>query len=299
MENKTQISVIIVNYNTEELTKNCILSVIENTKKVKCEIIVVDNASTDGSLETLTKLQNKGLIKLIKSKQNLGFAGGNNLAIRKAFGRYILLLNSDTVLENNTIFEVYKWMEKHPDVGISTCSLIGVDGKKQAPGGNFPTLLRAISWMTIEDLPFVDKLIKPFHPKKFNDNYPNEIHWATGTFFFVRQELTEQVGLLDDNYFMYTEEVDYCYRAFKKGWKIYYLPIGKVKHFGKASSSNRFALVQEIKGVKLFYKKHYPKWHYDILRIFLKIGSFLRIVAYFVVGKKQISSTYIDVFNNA
>lgn len=167
MAKETEVSIIIVNYNTKTLTEQCILSVVEYTRDVQYEIIVVDNASNDESIPLLESLNKKGIINLIKSKKNLGFAGGNNLGIKKAKGKYLLLLNSDTMLNDNVIGNVYRWMEDNKDVGVATCALTGTDNVRQAPGGNLPNLLNVISWMTIEDLPFIDKIIKPFHPKKF------------------------------------------------------------------------------------------------------------------------------------
>lgn len=292
------VSIIIVNYNTKDLTQQCINSVIETTKGTKKELIVVDNASTDGSVLMLEKLSTRGKIKLIKSKKNLGFSGGNNLGIKASEGEYVLLLNSDTIIQDDAISVMVDWMEKHPKVGIATCSLKGKDGKTQAPGGNFPTLLRVISWMTIEDIPFVDNFIKPFHPKKYKHKKPTQYDWVTGTFFLVRKEVINQIGMLDTNYFMYTEEVDFCFRARKKGWHIYYVPLAEIIHLGMASSSNRYALVQEAKGIKLFYKKHFPSWQFSIMTFFLKIGSLLRAVAYTLIGKREIARTYFEILNN-
>lgn len=298
MAKETEVSIIIVNYNTKTLTEQCILSVVEYTRDVQYEIIVVDNASNDESIPLLESLNKKGIINLIKSKKNLGFAGGNNLGIKKAKGKYLLLLNSDTMLNDNVIGNVYRWMEDNKDVGVATCALTGTDNVRQAPGGNLPNLLNVISWMTIEDLPFIDKIIKPFHPKKFEQKEPSELGWVTGTFFFIRKKVIDQIGVLDEDFFMYTEEVEFCYRAREKDWKMFYLPQHDIVHIGKASSNNKFALTQEIKGIKLFFRKHSPTWQYPILIMFLTLGSLLRVIAYSILGRKEQSEIYVDIFKN-
>jgi GT2 family glycosyltransferase len=188
-----KLSVIVVNYKTKKLTGECLKSVIKNTKKIDYELIVVDNASNDGSVEYLSEcFTNK--IKIIRSKKNLGFGYANNLALKKAKGEYTLLLNSDTILRDDVLKDIVSWMDNNTEVGVFSCKLYGKDGKVQENGGYFPTLPRVFSWMTIQDLPLVDRLIKPFHPLKeksltkeynFYSKY-RELDWVTGAFFLLR-----------------------------------------------------------------------------------------------------------------
>jgi len=296
------ISLIIVSYNTKDLTRECINSIIKNTKGIDYEIIVVDNASKDASVEVLKKLK-KGKtqkIEIIENKNNKGFGGANNQGIKRAGGKYILLLNSDTVIHDNIIGEMTGWMNKRKSIGIAGCSLKNKDGSMQGTGGYFPTLVRVFSWMTIQDIPGVDKFIKPFHPmhsksfKKGEQFYKKakELDWVTAAFFLIRKKVVEDIGYFDEEYFMYTEETDYCFRAKKAGWKIFYTPKWEITHLGGASGKKMSYVIQEFEGVKLFYKKHYPAWQYPILRLLLKIGSAGRIVLFGLLEGKGAAKAY-------
>lgn len=270
------LSVVIVNYKTEKLTEECVKSVKKFTKEIKYEVIVIDN-----------------------SVNNLGFAGGNNVGIKKSKGRYVLLLNSDTLIHDNVLGEMAAWMDENPKIGIATCALKNVDGSLQGTGGYFPTLLRVFSWMTIQDLPFVDNIIKPFHPMKEKsfvrgDSFYQkirEVDWVTGAFMMIRKEVVDDIGWLDEGYFMYTEDTDFCFRAKEKGWRVVYNPKWSITHFGGKSSTREFPILSEFKGVKIFYKKHYPKWQYPILRFFLKLGSLWRIL---LINPKIYAKAFIE-----
>ncbi|CAN5344047.1 glycosyltransferase family 2 protein [soil metagenome] len=271
MNMSIDLSIIIVNYNTKELTLSSIFSVRKFTKNINYEIIVVDNGST----ETLTESKD---YKLIKSNENLGFAGGNNLGLKKAQGKYLLLLNSDTLIHNNVIGEMMDYLDKNSEIGIATCALKGKDGKLQSNGGYFPTISSVFSWMMIQDLPFIDNIIQPFHPKIAFYTKSRELDWVTGAFLLTRREVINQIGYLDDDYFMYVEDTDFCFRAKKKGWGIFYNADFSITHLGGASSAKEFPIISEFKNLKIFYKKHYPNQQYNILRIYLKLGSILRMI---------------------
>ena len=306
------LSIIIVSFNTKKLTKACIESVVKNTKKIKYELVLIDNASVDGSMEEIERsiksIKSKDIGGLlIQNKKNLGFGEANNQGMKVAKGKYILLLNSDTIVENNVLGEMIVWMDKNPKVGIASCALKNLDGTMQGTGGYFPTLMRVFSWMTIQDIPFVDKFIKPFHPMRSQspikgDSFfekEKELDWVTGAFFLFQREVYRQVGNFDKDYFMYTEETDYCFRAKKKGWKVYYLPQWSIKHIGGASGKSWSYIISEYKGVKLFYKKHYPKWQYPFLRVLLKIGSLGRIIVHGLLHGKEAIKVYAKAFKMA
>src|SRR5581483_2735397 len=196
MNTSLDLSIVIVNYNTKKITLDCIDSVYKNTKDINYEIILVENSSDDPILLKDIKKDGKK-INLIVSKENLGFAAGNNSGIKIAKGRYVLLLNSDTLVTSNVLAEMVSWMDENPKVGISSCALKNKDGSLQGTGGYFPTLIRVFSWMTIQDFPFVDLFIKPFHPTKEksfskNDGFytkERELDWVTGAFFLIRKEV--------------------------------------------------------------------------------------------------------------
>lgn len=300
------LSIIILSYNTEKLLTECLDSIYKLTKGITFEVIVVDNASSDNSLEQIEKLAKKyQTIDLIANNKNLGFAKANNLAIKRAKGRYLLLLNSDTLIKVNMLPEILYWMDGHPKVGIASCALKNADGSLQPTGGYFPTLFKIFSWMFfLDDLPLIDRLVKPYHPLHEESFFYQgkglfkkvvERDWVTGAFFLVRREVVEKVGFLDENYFMYVEEVDFCFRAKKTGWQVWFLPEWSIIHIGRASSSdNSFPIISEYQGLKVFYKKHMPHWQYNFLRLFLKIGSIFRILLFILLGKFKRSRIYVQ-----
>lgn len=267
------LSIVIINFNTKKLTQECIASIKRFTSKLTYEIILVENSSEK---KEFVKLPG---IKIINPGKNLGFTGGNVAGMKLAKGKFVLILNSDTLIHDNVLTEMVSWMDKNPQIGIGSCSLKNKDGSLQSTGGYFPTLLRVFSWMTIQDLPFVDNFIPPFHPKSTNFYHKEkELDWLTGAFMMIRREVIDQIGYFDEEYFMYTEDTDYCFRARQKGWQVYYNPAWSITHLGGASSTKEFPLLSEFKNVKLFYKKHYPAWQYPILRFLLKLGSLWRII---------------------
>ena len=304
------LSIIIINYNTNKITSDCIKSIVKNTKGIRYEIIVVDNASSDGSIEVLQKLKKdiKNLI-VIKNKDNRGFGPGNNQAIEKTNGKLILLLNTDTILHDNVLGEMVEWMRKHKNVGVTTCSLKNSDGTIQGTGGYFPTLFRVFSWMFfLDDIPILDSLIKPFHPVHGQSPFykgtsqfkkTREQDWVTGAFLLTRRNVVDQVGDFDEDYFMYTEEVDYCFRVKKAGWQIWYLPKWSITHLGGASSTAEFPIVSEYKGIKIFYKKHNPPWQFFFLRLFLKGGAILRMIIFGAIKGKEAMGSYAKAYQVA
>jgi hypothetical protein len=300
MEVKT--SIIVINYNTRELTLDCIGSVLKYTKGINFEMILVDNGST----EKIEIPKNKN-IKLIRNNKNLGFSKANNQGIKKASGEYILLLNSDVIIKDNVIGRLSAWMDKHLEVGIASCKLLDKDGMTQGTGGYFPTLSRVFSWMTIEDIPGVERLIKPFHPLHTKSFYKNssfyerqrELDWVTGAFLFINKKVIDDIGLIDEDYFMYTEDVDFCYRAKAACWKVMYLPRFAIIHLGGKSSTAEFPIISEFAGIKLFYKKHYPSWQMPILRFFLKTGALLRFIFFTIIGRREAMATYAEAFKVA
>ncbi len=284
------VSIIIVSFNTKDILSRCLNSIFKYTNDLNFEVLVVDNNSADGSSELLKrfKIKYKNLF-VIENKENLGFAKGNNLGIGKSKGKYILLLNSDTLLTENSILKMYEYMEKKPKCGIATCALLNSDMSEQATGGAFPTLSKIILWATfIDDLPIISKFVTSYHPHTntfyLGSNYYEKEHqqdWVTGAFFMIRREVVNELPEIDPDFFMYVEELEYCYRAKKKGWQIWYTPITKIIHLGGASSPNKTnAIVGEFINLKLFYKKHFSGWQELVLLLLLKFAALLRVVVF-------------------
>lgn len=194
-------------------------------------------------------------------------------------------------------------MDDHPKVGISTCALVNPDKKTyQGSGGSFPTLGKVFAWMTfLDDIPGLDKLIKPYHPMHglspihTNESYFKKAHkqdWLTGAFFLMRKSAMDTVGLFDEDFFLYVEEVELSYRFAKAGWEIWYLPDWKIVHFGSATIGSERALIFELQNIKLFYEKHYPKWQIPILTFILKFGALLRIIIFGILKGKDVAKIY-------
>ncbi len=306
MDKNIDISIIIVSFNTKKLTQETIESVVKNTKGINYEFLVIDNDSKDGSVEILRNLAKKLPLTLIENHDNVGFGYANNQGMKKARGRYLLLLNSDTKVESNVLSEMIDWMDKNPEVGISSCALRNADRSLQGTGGYFPNLFRVFSWMFfLEDIPFLSKIIKPYHPMHPNSPFykgedffkkEDDRDWVTGAYFLIREKTFDEVGYFDKDYFMYAEEVDYCFRAKQKNWQVKYLPKWAIIHYGGASGTSEFAILSEYKGVKIFYSKHYPRWQFPILILILKLGAFLRIFLYGLTKGLKAAQIYAKAF---
>lgn len=290
------LDIIIVNYKTKDLTIQCIES-IKNTINVNYKVFLVDNASKDGSVEAFKKeYKTDKNITIIALDKNKGFAGGNNEGLKKSTADFVLLLNSDCIVCSGAIEGMLEIMSKDSNVGISTCRLQNTDGSLQATGGHFPNLLRVFSWMIVQDLPGVDLFIKPFHPSLTYYSKQRELDWVTGAFMLVRRKVLKEIGDLDEDYFMYTEDVDYCFRAKRAGWKVVYSPKYSITHLGGASSRREYSILKEFEGVKIFYSKNYPQWQSVLLRFFLKTGSYLRAQCYTIINRKNEAKIYAKAF---
>lgn len=297
------LSVIVVSYNTKALLKDCLKSVENQTRGISFEVFVVDNASTDGSVEMVKRLFPK--VKVLENRENLGFAAGNNRALHESSGRFLLLLNSDTKLIENSLEKMVSFMEKNKKIGISSCQLINPDGLIQASGGFFPNFFRIFTWMFfLDDLPFVSSLIKPFHPhtpsfylaktsfvylkqKWFEEDHSQD--WVTGAFFLMRKEVFKKIGELDEKFFMYAEEMEFCYRAKKAGFEVNYTPRTKIIHLGGGSGGSENAIFGEFMGLKYFFNKHYPRWQGPLLRLLLKLGALIRLLIFGIMGEAALS----------
>ena len=319
MTKNIDVSIVVISFNTKDITIDCLKSVVNFTKDVNYELIVVDNASTDGSDKAIEEFSKKHKNTIfVKKKNNLGFGGGNNVGMERAKGRYILLLNSDTKLHEDSISAMVEWMDANSDAGVATCQLKNIDRSIQATGGKFPTLLRVVGWsLFLDDIPMWSRLFGSYHPhipsSAFGDDYYRKSHvqdWITGAFMMIKQEAYESVGGFDSKFFMYTEDVEYSYRFRRQGWKIWYVPITSILHIGGASSSGagvefsdkvigkESSVVGEFVGLKLFYKKHFPG-QCGLARIIMKTGAILRIFVFgFLQGQSEARKIYAKAFQS-
>ena len=265
------LSVVIVNYQTFELTRNTINSIFEYSYPFSYEILVVDNASSDDSL---SKLQDyfKDKVTFIASKENNGFAAGNNQALRVAKGRYVLLLNSDTIVWENTLEDIYNYMEKHTDVGASGCRVLLENGDlDKACKRSFPNVKN--SFFRLFHIPTNSK-DDNYNLDGLPDDEIYEIDCLTGAFMFMRAEALNEVGLLDETFFMYGEDIDLCYRIKKAGWKIIYYGESKITHLkGASSKKQKNKLIYEFyRAMYIYYKKHHADESSFLVNIVVYIG---------------------------
>ena len=247
------VSIVIINYNTYQYTCNCLASILEHTKAVQYEIILVDNASAECDPDLF--LQKFPSIVLVKSKINLGFAGGNNEGIKKASGRNILLLNSDTVLIENSIRFIYEKCLPINNLGAATIKLIYPDGVIQPAAQKFYSLTAHVLFTTR-----LYKVFKKLYRSKkgqYNFNTDFEADWIWGTFFyFPAKNLRLMNGKLLDTYFMYSEDVEWCYTFKKNHLSNYYFGGSSVIHLGGQSSTKSYKNNLLIKNHLHFIKKH-------------------------------------------
>jgi GT2 family glycosyltransferase len=274
----TEVSIVIVNWNTRELLARCLQAVYETTGELDSEVIVVDNGSTDGSGEMVRRRFPE--VSLIVNAKNLGFAKANNQAIRRSQGRYVLLLNSDAFVCENTIEQMVTFMDRHPEAGLAGCRLLYEDGRLQRSCFTFPTLFTEFCIATGLDKLFPKSpLFGKYLMTHWDFDNVREVDVIMGAFMLVRAAAIAQVGLMDERYFMYSEEVDWCYRFKEKGWKIYFCPHAETVHlWGGSSKRNQVKmLVQMYRSRISFFRRHYGQWSAALLKAFVAFGCLLRL----------------------
>ncbi len=249
------LSIIIISYNVRDHLLNCIQSIYDNDTGVKHEIIVVDNASSDGSVESL-KIRFP-YIKVIANSENAGFACANNQGYAQSSGEYLLLLNPDTLVRGHVIQSVLNFMKTMPDAGIAGCRLLNPDRTLQRSIQHFPSvtnnLLKAI---------FIDRLLLPENRRRtYYRPAPFIIDYCGGAFMMVRREALRDNDFLNDAFFMYSEEKDLALRLKRSGWKTYFVPLGEIVHFGGQStgqmSEKMFLELQKSQAI--FFAAHHSK----------------------------------------
>jgi N-acetylglucosaminyl-diphospho-decaprenol L-rhamnosyltransferase len=266
------ISIIIVNWNVKDLLQACLDSIRSDGLSV--EIIVVDSASTDGSPDMVR--EHFPRVQLIEPGENVGFTRGNNIGIEASQGRYVFLLNPDTEIVGDALNLMAAYMDNHPQVGVVGPQLLNDDGSVQSSRRRFPTVWTAI---------FESTWLQPYAPRQILDRYyvldrsDNEtlhVDWVQGAAIFARREVFDQVGLLDEGFFMYSEEMDWQRRVKAPGWEVVYYPEAQIIHYG-GKSSEQVVAQRDIyfHTSKLrYFRKHHGKWFACGLRWFL-LGNYV------------------------
>jgi len=283
MEQKS-ISIIIVNYNTRSLVLHCLRSIAAQSGR-DYEIIVVDNHSVDGSPQAIRDEFPEAV--LIENDQNLGYARAVNRGLGKSVGEFVLILNSDIELKPEAAQKSLEFMRKQPDAGIMGCTLLNADGTLQPSCEGFPTL-----WNVFCESFFLDKLFPTsrifggLHMTYFNYDRVAKVDRVMGAFLMVRRKALDDFGLMDERFFFYSEEVDWCYRAWQKGWPVYFFPGTQAVHYGGGSADpvSPALFVERHKNRHLFYKKNHGIFSSLAMRAIAGVGIVLRLALWSAIA---------------
>ena len=254
----TDLSIVIVSWNTKKYMEECLTSLQTIDGDLSVEIIVVDNASSDGTPEMI-RAQFPG-VRLIESGGNLGFAGGNNIGLKEVSGKYICLINSDVNVPPDCLPKMFRYMEQQPTIGLLGPGMLRTDGRLHRSGMRLPNL-----WHAFLRALFLDSLFKGsevfggFLMRDFQFDETRDMDVLNGWFWMARREALNQVGPLDDRFFMYAEDVDWCNRFHLAGWRVVFYPEAKALHYGGVSAKNapsRFVLEMQRANLQFWKKYH-------------------------------------------
>jgi GT2 family glycosyltransferase len=293
------VSVIIVNWNTRDILHNCLSSVFNQPEGIKFEVIVVDNGSTDGSVEMI-RAEFPQVI-LLANNANRGFAAANNQGFRIARGEYVLLLNSDTLLFSGSIAKTITFANAHPQAAVVGCRVLNQNMSLQPTCFMFPSLLNML---------FASTYLYKIFPRSrlwgrermtwWDRNDARKVDVVTGCFMLVQKSAIDQVGGMDERFFMYGEETDWCYRFKLAGWEVMFTPCAQIIHLGKASSAQvKHEMRLQLSGsILLYFKKHKGWVQYAIASFFTAIFFLIRIpywVGMAIISKKNRSTALSTV----
>jgi O-antigen biosynthesis protein len=269
------VSIVIANWNTKKLIRECIESIFSSIQPgLSYELIIIDNASTDGSIDYLRSLGNR--IVLIANNKNVGYAKACNQGMKIAQGKFILLLGSDTVMLKNTVEECTRFMESHPEAGAVGCKLLNPDGSPQNSCKKFPRLANAFyTYLSL------DKLNRDYDMTSFDYNHTREVEQVATTFLMTRKDLMEKIGYFDEAYRILYNDVDLCRRVWDTGCKIYFLHACSVIHYGSHSTKQATFRLRKIMygDIYRYYKNYFgfkAKFLYPILVARLLIVSSIK-----------------------
>jgi GT2 family glycosyltransferase len=266
-----ELSIIVLSYNVRDLLVSCLESIYADKRSSHWQIIVVDNASTDGSVEEVTRRFPK--VELIKSVKNLGFSAGNNLGVKKATSDLLLFLNPDTLIIDKAISGTLDYLKNKPEVGAISCRVELPDGQLDySSHRGLPTPWNALSYFL--------GLAKLFPQSSWFSGYTatyldlesvHEVECITGAFFLVRRVAAEKFGWWDEDYFWNGEDIEFCYRLKQSGWKIVYYPKEKIIHYkGSSAKQNRLETAKrQTAAMRTFFTKHYPSSGFILSGIWL------------------------------
>lgn len=280
------LSIVLVCWNNKAYLDPCLKSLYETGLKNTFDVVVVDNGSTDGSQQMLAEKYRE--VKIVQNSSNVGLGKASNQGIEATKGRYILLLNNDTIVNGPSFDAMVNFMDENPSAGAVGGKLLNSDGTTQSCYNYFPTLREDFLVATR-----LGELIRPGYPAVMNGEKIESVDWLGSACLMVRRSALNEVGLLDEGYFIYGDEADLQYRLKKAGWKIYFLPEATTIHYGGRSMDRWRRRKMVYRGKMLFYQKHYGFLMTMLLRLMLGLLSLVKMIlwafTYFLPRKRDLS----------
>lgn len=265
-------SIILINYNGHKFLETCLNSILEKVQCTNYEVIIVDNSSVDDSVEIIQN--NFPMFKLICSKNNLGFGKANNLAVKQSRGEYLLFLNTDTILTENTLKILSEYLKENEDVAVIGSRITFQDGSYQLSCGNLPNLVVEL----FDKIRYTldnkwHSLFSNLHDRKYSK--VQEVGWLTGACLMMRRDVFEQIGGFDENFFMYFEDKDICKRVKELGYKVVYYPKTTIIHLlGGSSHGIKKSVNKHYRDSQLYYyQKHLGKFQTNVLKLYLRLSG--------------------------
>ena len=265
------LSIVLVCWNNKAYLDPCLKSLYDGNLKYSFDVFVVDNGSTDGSQQMLQEKYPE--VRIIQNSGNVGLGKASNQGIEASNGRYILLLNNDTIVNGPSFDAMVKFLEENPRTGGVGGKLLNPDGTIQACYNYFPSL-----WEDFMVNSRLGELIRPGYPAVMSGDETKPVDWLGSACLMVRRSALDEIGLLDESYFIYGDETDLQYRLKKAGWEIYYLPDATTIHYGGKSMNRWSRRKMVLRGKLLFYQKHYGSIRTFLLRVLFFVLSFLKLL---------------------
>lgn len=287
------LSIIIVNWNVRELLRRCLASIEANRGDLSLEVIVVDNTSADDSVPMVE--QEFPQVHLIASGKNLGYTGGNNLGAKEAKGRHLLILNPDTEIVGEALERMVAYLDNHPAVGAVGPQLLNSDGSVQSSRRRFPRLATAFfdggTPFSMRWFPN-NRFERMYYMADTSDDEIQSVDWLVGAALTIRRETWREVGPLDNQFFMYCEELDWCHRSRDAGWEIHYLPTAQIVHHeqGSAGQIGVTTWIRVYRSKILYFRKYFGARWANVIRLFL-LMDFARLLAnelaFWAIGRRD------------
>jgi GT2 family glycosyltransferase len=287
---ETDVAVVIVSWNTRDILRGCLRSVFEQTQHVSFHVFVIDNNSHDGSADMVRAKFPE--VTLIENAENRGFAAACNQGMQLASARYTLLLNPDTVVLDDAISRCVGYADVHPDVGVVGCQVLEDENRITPTGFSFPSPLNV--FLALSGLSRAFPRSRLFGRPEFSwwdRKSEQDVDVVTGMFMLVRREAITRVGLMDEAYFVYSEEADWCYRFAKAGWRRVFTPSARIVHLDGGAKSTKQAskkmFVQMQKSAMIYHRKNLGLASSWLLKLIYITSNFVRMIAWFVLSGRQ------------